>query len=77
MERLGSSHPRRRVKLEINGEPRDNIRAANIAELVKELGLPERAVLVERNGTALRRDEWESQVCEGDRLEIIRIVAGG
>jgi sulfur carrier protein len=35
-------------------------------------------VLVEHNGDALRREEWPGRsLAEGDRLEIIRIVAGG
>jgi thiamine biosynthesis protein ThiS len=34
--------------------------------------------LVEHNGTALLRSEWaESKLRNGDRLEIIRMVAGG
>ena len=50
---------------------------STIADVVSSLDLPAAAVLVEHNGTALRRDEWSGQVSEGDRLEIIRIVAGG
>ena len=62
----------------INGENRTEICAASVAELVEELGLPAPALLVEHNGTALRRTEWSGcMLREGDRLEIIRIVAGG
>jgi sulfur carrier protein len=62
----------------INGENRSEIRATHVAALVAELGLPAPAVLVEHNGVALRRTEWEESLLqEGDRLEIIRIVAGG
>ena len=66
------------MTLWINGEHRSGICAANVAALVVELGLPGPAVLVEHNGVALRRGEWEACLLqEGDRLEIIRIVAGG
>jgi len=66
------------VTLWINGEQRTGINAGNVAELVVALGLPAPAVLVEHNGVALRRGEWEACVLrEEDRLEIIRIVAGG
>jgi len=66
------------MRLWINGEERAGIRAANVAELVRELGLPAPVVLVEHNGVALRKVEWETSLLrEGDRLEIIRIVAGG
>ncbi len=65
------------MTLQINGEAR-GCEAREIAALVVELGLPAQAVLVEHNGVALRRDEWRGRVLsEGDRLEIIRIVAGG
>ena len=65
------------MTLQINGEARV-CEAREIAALVAELGLPAQAVLVEHNGVALRRDEWpDRKLNEGDRLEIIRIVAGG
>jgi sulfur carrier protein len=66
------------MTLLINGEKRTGIRAGTVSELVVELGLPSPACLVELNGVALRRAEWELAVLgEGDVLEIIRIVAGG
>ena len=62
----------------LNGENREVHGADGIAELVAVLGLPEAAVLVEHNGLALRRVEWkERRLAEGDRVEIVRIVAGG
>ncbi len=51
--------------------------AETIAALVAELGFPKGTALVELNGTALRPDEWTAPVNEGDRLELLRIVAGG
>lgn len=66
------------MKVTLNGEPRAIERAANIAELIEELALPAPALLVEHNGLALRRDEWpERALADGDRVEIVRIVAGG
>ncbi len=62
----------------LNGEPREIALATNVTELVNELSLPAVATLVEHNGLALRREEWpERPLAEGDRFEIIRIVAGG
>ncbi len=62
----------------VNGEPRKILRAANVAELIDELALPAPAILAEHNGLALRRDEWPARpLAEGDRIELIRIVAGG
>ena len=62
----------------MNGESREITQATNVAELVTELALPASAILVEHNGCALRRDEWpDRHVAEGDRFELIHIVAGG
>lgn len=61
----------------VNGRNRE-IAAAQVEALVSELGLPLAAVLVEHNGTALLRSEWAGTALQqGDRLEIIRMVAGG
>ena len=65
------------MTLWVNGEARE-VNARDVAELVGELGMPPAAALVEHNGTALRRDEWTPHhLSEGDRIEVIRIVAGG
>lgn len=65
------------MTLMVNGEPRE-VTATDIPALLVSLGLPVGAVLVEHNGLALRREEWsEHSLREGDRLEIVRIVAGG
>ncbi|MEB3291353.1 MAG: sulfur carrier protein ThiS [Leptolyngbya sp.] len=65
------------MKLILNGKERE-VSATQAEELVAELGLPLAAALVEYNGTALLRSEWVmTKLREGDRLEIIRMVAGG
>jgi sulfur carrier protein len=65
------------VKLLLNGQERE-VRAAQVEELVSELGLPLAAALVEHNGTALLRSEWAGTALgDGDQVEIIRMVAGG
>ena len=66
------------MTLTVNGEAREIARATNVSELIEELGLPAPATLVEHNGLALRRDEWLAHtLADGDRIELIRIVAGG
>lgn len=61
----------------LNGEKTET-HAENIRELVLALNLPAPSLLVEHNGLALRRDEWPGhKLEEGDRIEVIRIVAGG
>jgi sulfur carrier protein len=62
----------------VNGEKCEALRATDVAGLIAELGLVPETLLIEHNGTALRRDEWPARkLAEGDRLELIRIVAGG
>ncbi len=62
----------------LNGEKREIARAASIAEMVEELALPALAVLIEHNGIALRREEWtDAKLNAEDRVEVLRIVAGG
>lgn len=65
------------MRLVLNGKERE-VAAKHVEELVAELGLPLAAALVEHNGTALLRSEWTAtKLRGGDRLEIIRMVAGG
>ncbi len=65
------------MTLFVNGSQRENVAAETVGELVGELGLEPRAILVERNGVALRRGEWGTALEAGDRVEIVRVVAGG
>jgi sulfur carrier protein len=65
------------MTLLLNGNPHE-VRSSQVEALVAELGLPLSAALVELNGTALLRSEWaQTALRDGDRLEIIRMVAGG
>ena len=78
MRFLGAQHELTDMNLFVNGESRDCPEAANIAELVEKMGLPGPTLLIEHNGLALRREEWPVRaVSEGDRLEIMKIAAGG
>ena len=64
-------------RITVNGMAHDTA-AADIATLVAELGFADGTVLVEHNGTALRPAEWtERRVQSGDRVELLRIAAGG
>jgi len=62
----------------LNGESSDARGAATVAELADRYGLQPNTILIEHNGVALRRKEWTQRpLQEADRLEIIRVVAGG
>ena len=64
------------MKIFLNGQPRE-IAANDVASLVAELGFAKGTVLIERNGTALRPDEWTQPLAPNDQIELLRIVAGG
>ena len=62
----------------LNGEQADTRGAATVAELAERYGLQPSMILIEHNGTALHQREWEERpVADGDRIEFIRVVAGG
>jgi len=62
----------------LNGENADARGAQTIAELVERYQLPPQSILIEHNGLALHQREWpERKLADGDRIEFIRVVAGG
>jgi sulfur carrier protein len=66
------------VTISLNGERVDVGEAKTIAELVDRYQLPPQSILVEHNGLAVHRHEWtERSLADGDRVELIRVVAGG
>jgi sulfur carrier protein len=51
---------------------------ATVDDLLTQLGLGRKWVLVERNGEPVsRRDTATTVLADGDRLELVRAVAGG
>ena len=66
------------MKISLNGESVDARDAKTIAELIDFYQLPPQSILVEHNGLALHRHEWpDCLLAEGDRIEFVRVVAGG
>jgi thiamine biosynthesis protein ThiS len=66
------------MTISLNGEKADARGAATVAELVERYQLTPQSVLIEHNGLALHRQEWPRRsLAEGDRVEFIRVVAGG
>jgi len=66
------------MKISLNGELVDTREAKTIAELIDRYQLPPQSILVEHNGFAVHRHEWAGRpLTEGDRIEFIRVVAGG
>lgn len=66
------------MKISLNGESVDVPGTETIAELIDRCRLPAQSILVEHNGLAVHRHEWPQRLLsEGDRIEFIRVVAGG
>ena len=61
-----------------NGEPVEVTDDATVDDLLRQLGLGGKWVLVERNGEPVPRRQLTATVlAEGDTLELVRAVAGG
>jgi sulfur carrier protein len=66
------------MRVIVNGEPREIAAGTTATGLLAALDLAQAPVVVERNGEILRRgDQPATPLSEGDRLEIVRLVAGG
>jgi thiamine biosynthesis protein ThiS len=66
------------VTISLNGESVDARDTDTIADLMERYQLPPQSILVEHNGLAVHRHEWQEQsLAEGDRIEFVRVVAGG
>jgi sulfur carrier protein len=62
----------------INGESREIPEGLNVRQLLEHLELPVELMLVEHNQEALLKRRWDqTPVAEGDRVELVRVVAGG
>lgn len=62
----------------INGENREIQPHETLQALILRLGLDERKVAVERNLEIVPRSLYpETELCAGDRLEIVQFVGGG
>lgn len=67
------------MTITLNGQAREfEAETLTVLEMVAELGLSGHPVLVELNGEALLRKEFEgNSVTDGATVEIVRMVAGG
>jgi thiamine biosynthesis protein ThiS len=70
--------PSGRISLFVNGRARQVMGATTLGELAATCGLDARRLLVELNGETLARAAWPGRALQhGDRVEFIRVVAGG
>lgn len=66
------------MRVSVNDHDRELHDGATLGELLDQLGLDARAVVVERNGEVVARDRAAAtELSDGDRLIVVRAVAGG
>ena len=66
------------MKLQINGDFREFKDPLTLSALVEILGLRPDRVAVELNRSIVARERWpETDLREGDRLEMVQFVGGG
>jgi len=66
------------VRIEVNGQPREVAANVTVAALLRELGIGEGPVAVERNRAIVPRAAHEGTTLnEGDQLEVVQFVGGG
>ncbi len=66
------------MKLIINGAERDFPEVSTLSSLVEKLGMKSDRVAIELNRDIVPRDRWsQTNLSDGDRLEIVHFVGGG
>ena len=66
------------ITITVNGDPREFVAGRSVADLLVELGLHPRLVVVEQNREILDRARFEAvQVQAGDVFELVHFVGGG
>lgn len=66
------------MNIVLNGEEKTVGEALTVASLLKNMGIDEGRVVVERNLTIVPREEFGRTTLEdGDRLEVLNLVSGG
>lgn len=66
------------VEVTVNGKPIELPDGATLVDLIETMGLGSRWVVAEHNGDAVpRADHGRVVLTAGDRVELVRAVAGG
>ncbi|HUP88156.1 MAG TPA: sulfur carrier protein ThiS [Longimicrobiales bacterium] len=66
------------IKVVLNGDAREIRAGMTITELLTDLGLHPRLIVVEHNREILDREKFSAtKISEGDALELVHFVGGG
>jgi sulfur carrier protein len=66
------------MQVMVNGSLTEVVAGASLTDLVESLGLGAKWIVAERNGEPVARAEMPAtRLADGDRIELVRAVAGG
>ena len=65
------------VLIIVNGEPHELTQPTTVAELLVSLAIDPRRITVVRNLEIMRRRGYGTTIRDGDRIDIMNLVAGG
>ena len=66
------------MKVSVNGKPHDLAEGTTLAQLIEQLALKTDRIATERNLDVVPKAKYaETQLADGDRLEIVTFVGGG
>ena len=66
------------MTVQVNGVERECTEGSTLGQMLHELGVDVRGVAIARNDEVVRRaDLGRERIAPGDRIEIIKAVAGG
>lgn len=65
------------MKVSVNGDARDLPEGETVRALVERYNLKPEKVAIELNKRLLRSDKYDTQLKEGDEVEIVTFVGGG
>lgn len=66
------------MRVQVNGEICELLEKLTLANLVRQLSLPPERLAIELNREVVRRAAWpETELREGDHIEIVHFVGGG
>ena len=66
------------MKLVLNGESQTFETPLTLTALIEKLGMKSDRIAIELNRNIVPREQWpQTQLSEGDRLEIVHFVGGG
>ena len=65
------------MKLTVNDEPVDVDEQTTVAKLLQHLGYPDKGIAVAIDWTVIPRSEWDVELTEGAKIEVVTAVQGG